>query len=44
METRLSGVMTVKQSGEGGRRWWCRFNTSVSAREERRRDEALMKD
>jgi hypothetical protein len=31
----------VGLSGEGGWRWWCRFNASVSTREERRRDEAL---
>jgi hypothetical protein len=30
--------------GEGGRRRWCRFNVSVSARDERRWDEALPKD
>jgi hypothetical protein len=32
------------QSGEGGRRWWCGFNTSISAPEERRRDKALPED
>jgi hypothetical protein len=29
---------------EGGQRRWCGFNTSVSAREGRRRDEALSED
>jgi hypothetical protein len=34
----------VELSGKGGRRRWCRFNALVSAREERRRDEALSED
>jgi hypothetical protein len=31
----------VRWFEEGGLRQWCRFNASVSAREGRRRDEAL---
>jgi hypothetical protein len=31
-------------SEECGRRWWCGFNTLVSAREMERGDEALMED
>jgi hypothetical protein len=31
----------VGRSGEGGRRWWCKFNVLVFAQEGRRRDEAL---
>jgi hypothetical protein len=34
----------VKLSGEGDRQWWCEFNTSVLAREGRRRNEALHGD
>jgi hypothetical protein len=34
----------VRISGEGGQRQRCRFNTSVSAREGRRRDETLSED
>jgi hypothetical protein len=34
----------VELSGEGDRQWWCEFNTSVLAREGRRRDEALHGD
>jgi hypothetical protein len=29
---------------EGSRWWWCGFNASISARERRRRDEALSED
>jgi hypothetical protein len=38
------GWMGVRQSKEGGQRWWCRFNTSVLARERRWHDEVLPKD
>jgi hypothetical protein len=31
-------------SREGVQQWGCRFNTSISAREGRRRDEALLED
>jgi hypothetical protein len=34
----------VGLSGEGGRRWWYRFDTLVLAREWRRQDESLLKD
>jgi hypothetical protein len=34
----------VGRSEEGGRRWWYKFNTSVSVREGIRRDEALPED
>jgi hypothetical protein len=34
----------VEQSGEGSLLWRCGFNASVSAREGRRRDEALPED
>jgi hypothetical protein len=34
----------VGQSEVGGQWWWCRFNDLVSAREGRRKDEALLKD
>jgi hypothetical protein len=34
----------VGSSREGGRRWCCGFNTSVSARDGRRRDKVLSKD
>jgi hypothetical protein len=34
----------VRRSGEGGQRWWCGFNASISAREGRRWDEALLED
>jgi hypothetical protein len=34
----------VERSGEGGQWRWCRFNTSVSAREGRRQDEASLED
>jgi hypothetical protein len=34
----------VRQSGKGGRRWWCRFNASILAREVRRRNKALSED
>jgi hypothetical protein len=36
--------MRVGWSKEGGQMRWCRFNASVSAREGRRRDEALSED
>jgi hypothetical protein len=34
----------VRRYGEGGMRWWCGFNASVLASEERRPDEALPED
>jgi hypothetical protein len=34
----------VGRSGEGSLRRWCRFNTSVLAREMRQQDKALPKD
>jgi hypothetical protein len=34
----------VERFGEGGRRWWCILNGSISAREGRRPDEALPED
>jgi hypothetical protein len=37
-------MVGLGQSGEGGQRWWYRFNALVLAREGRRQDEALLKD
>jgi hypothetical protein len=34
----------VRLSGEGGRRRWCGFNASISAREGRQWYEALLED
>jgi hypothetical protein len=34
----------VRRSGEGRLLWWCGFNASISAREGRQRDEALLED
>jgi hypothetical protein len=34
----------VRRSGEGDRRRWCGFNTSVLAQEGRRQDKALPED
>jgi hypothetical protein len=46
-EVRIDFLLQWRAGGgwsrESGRQWWCKFNTSVSTREARRRDKVLSK-